>query len=180
MQSVWQSSSVQSVRQCAEGGREGSVGLAPVGGGVGFCIFTSVRKVEARFCAARTFLCFLVRDPGLFYRRGGRGERERPAEEVIVGRGFLSEVTWGGCRSYSPLISLMSAHSHLAGAPYAVCRQQRRRRMPPTCRLARPPTALGFTPAPTPVDKGGISRGAFRPDREPSFFQSHSALSYGM
>ena len=90
-------------------------------------------------------------------QRGGPGERERLAEEVIVGRGFLSEVTWGGCRSYSPLISLMSAHSHLAGAPYAVCRQQRRRMPPPpTCRLARPPSALGFTPAPTLVDKGGI------------------------
>ena len=53
----------QQCAECAEGGREGSAGLALVGGGVGFCIFTSVRKVEARFCAARTFLCFLVRDP---------------------------------------------------------------------------------------------------------------------
>ena len=50
---------------------------------------------------------------------------------------------------------------------------------PPTCRLARPPSALGFTPAPTLVDKGGI-QGASKPAREPSFFQSHSALSYGM
>ena len=92
------------------------------------------------------------------YVEGRVGEAGNLAEEVRVRMCRVqSEVTWGGCRSYSPLISLMSAHSHLAGAPYAVCRQQRRRMPPPpTCRLARPPSALGFTPAPTLVDKGGI------------------------
>ena len=91
------------------------------------------------------------------------------AEEVRVKMCRVqSEVTWGGCRSYSP--------SHI---PDVCTFPPGGRHMPfagrcgisssdlPTC------PALGFTPAPA-VGKGGKG-GETKLTREPSFFQSHSA-----
>ena len=83
----WQSSSVQSVRRCAEGERAVRDWLwSEVE--LGFAFSPPWEKWEPGFVLLPPSPASWPCNPAgsrLFSQRGGRGERERLAEEVIVG-----------------------------------------------------------------------------------------------
>ena len=115
----------------------GSAALAPVGAGVGVRLLTCCwEKWECRFCTSRHFLNRLGCG-GSIYVEGRVGEAGNLAEEVRVRMCRVqSEVTWGGCRSYSP--SHIPDVCTFPPGGGAICRLPGDAASPPpTCRLAR-------------------------------------------